>query len=252
MARLRQLLQREARRPQNGCRVPYPGLVAFGPQDAGLCPAIVGNGKKVTFPALLADKHEVTNQQYRYCVQAQQCAAPDEPAGDAHFADGDRALPVVYVTAYDAAQFCSWIGRRLPTEPEWERMARGTDGAPYPWGNTSPRPGQVNAAVGDHQPNALVPADSAAFGSGDSKEGVEQLIGNAREWTATRVRANTHSRTGRPLVMQGTWNGHDRVLALGIVGHGYEDNAATVQDSLEPYDPLTADSQTGFRCVTTA
>ena len=92
--------------------------------------------------------HEVTNQQYRYCVQAQQCAAPDEPAGDAHFAEGDRALPVVFVTAYDAAQFCSWIGRRLPTEPEWERMARGTDGAPYPWGNTPPRPGQVNAARG--------------------------------------------------------------------------------------------------------
>jgi formylglycine-generating enzyme required for sulfatase activity len=110
----------------------------------------------------------------------------------------------------------------------------------------------VNAAVGDHQPDALVPADSAAFSSGDSKEGVEQLIGNAREWTATRVHVNTHSKTGRPLVMQGTWNGHDRVAAVGIVGHGYDDNAATVQDSLEPVDPTTADDQTGFRCVTPA
>ena len=215
-------------------------------------PAIVGNGRHVTFPALLADQHEVSNQQYRYCFQARQCAAPEEPADDARFAKGDRRLPVVFISAYDAAQFCSWIGRRLPTEPEWERMARGTDGAAYPWGNASPRPGQVNAAVGDDVPDSLVPADSAAFGSGDSKEGVEQLIGNAREWTATRVRAKPHSTTGRPLVLQGTWNGHDRVTAVGLIGQGYEDDAASVWDSLAPYEPTTADAQTGFRCIATA
>ena len=59
-------------------------------------PAIVGPGdRRVMFPPLLVDVHEVSNQQYRYCVQAQQCAPPDEPADDAHFADGDRSLPVV-------------------------------------------------------------------------------------------------------------------------------------------------------------
>ena len=97
-----------------------------------------------------------------------------------------------------------------------------------------------------------MPADSAAFSSGDSKEGVEQLIGNAREWTATRVRANTHSRTGRPVVLQGTWNGHDRVPAVAVVGHGYEDDAASVRDSLDTLRPHSADNETGFRCVTTA
>ena len=59
-------------------------------------PAIVGpGGRRVTFPPLLVDVHEVSNQQYRYCVQAQQCAPPYEPADDAHFAEGDRSLPVV-------------------------------------------------------------------------------------------------------------------------------------------------------------
>ena len=108
-------------------------------------PALVGSGnRRVRFVALLVDVHEVSNQQYRYCVQALRCAPPDEPADDARFANGDRRLPVVWVTAYDAEQFCTWLGRRLPTEPEWERIARGTDGARYPWGNAPPRarPGQ--------------------------------------------------------------------------------------------------------------
>src|SRR5712691_9033060 len=137
-------------------------------------PAIVGPGnRRVTFPPLLVDAHEVSNQQYRYCVQAQQCPRPDEPADDAHYATGDRLLSVVWVTAYDAAQFCTWLGRRLPTEPEWERIARGTDGAPYPWGHAPPKPGQANIILGNRQPGGLVPVSSAAFRSGDSGDGVE-------------------------------------------------------------------------------
>lgn len=241
-----------AKTPVRNAWLRYEAIAASPQKTIAGGPAIVGNGRHVTFSPFKADVHEVTNQQYRYCYQAQQCPAPEEPVDNARFAHGNNGLPVVFVTAYDAAQFCSWLGRRLPTEPEWERMARGTDGAAYPWGNAAPEVGQVNATVGDHEAGALVPADSAAFRSGDSKEGVEQLIGNVREWTATRLRINPHSKTGWPLVMLGTWNGHDRVATLGIIGQGYEDNAASVWDSLEPYGPTTTDAQTGFRCVATA
>ncbi len=59
-------------------------------------PAIVGPGdRRVTFPPLLVDRHEVSNQQYRYCVQALRCRLPEEPYGDANFANGNRSLPVV-------------------------------------------------------------------------------------------------------------------------------------------------------------
>src|SRR5207244_2223942 len=69
-------------------------------------PALVGpDNRRVTVRALRVDIHEVSNQQYRYCVEALQCPRPAEPADDAHFADGNRRLPVVYVTAYDAEQF---------------------------------------------------------------------------------------------------------------------------------------------------
>jgi energy-coupling factor transporter ATP-binding protein EcfA2 len=212
-------------------------------------PAIVGSGgRRIAFPPLLVDVHEVSNQQYRYCVQTQQCAPPEEPASDAHFAEGDRSLPVAYVTAYDAVRFCSWLGRRLPTEPEWERIARGTDGAPYPWGNAPPRLGQVNAAiVGQPGPTSLVPADSAALSSGDSRDGIEQLIGNVAEWVATQARYAKEA-----VVLQGNWNGHDHVPSVAIIGGGYQDNALSVPDSLNIGDPSTADNETGFRCVATA
>ena len=157
--------------------------------------------------------------------------------------------PVVWVTAYDAAQFCTWIGRRLPTEPEWERIARGTNGAKYPWGNAAPRPGQVNVGVGGSRPpDALEPAGSAAFRSGDSGDGVEQLIGNAREWTATQAHYAADNTT---VIQQGTWNGRDRAPGLVIIGLGYMDDVTTVVKSRLVSGPNIPDAETGFRCVAT-
>ena len=217
--------------------VPLPGATA-----------IVGSGgRRITFPPLLVDVHDVSNQQYRYCVEAQQCAVPDEPAYDDHFAKGDRSLPVIWVTAYDAVRYCSWLGRRLPTEPEWERIARGTDGALFPWGNTPPSIGQVNAAVGNHQPSGLVPADSAAFSSGDSPAGIEQLIGNVEEWTATVATSTANG----DFVPHGNWNGSDPVNGVAVVGDGYLDNDVNVPASPTSADPSAPDKEVGFRCVTT-
>jgi len=212
-------------------------------------PAVVGrHDRRVMFPPLLVDRHEVTNQQYRYCVQALQCAQPIEPYGDARFANGNRDLPVVYVTAYDAAQFCSWLGRRLPTEEEWERIAQGANGAKYPWGNSPPEQGQVNAVVDKHQPHGLVPADSPALASGQSKDGVEQLIGNAAEWTATWIRTTAN---GRRVLGQGNWNGRERVPALAVMGGGWEENAINAYYVAQTV-PYLVDPEIGFRCVVAA
>ena len=175
-------------------------------------PAIVGPATGGSCSALLVDVHEVSNQQYRYCVQAL-CPPPDEPADAAHFANGNRSLPVVYVTAYDAAQFCPWIGRRLPTEPEWERIARDKR-RPVPLGQYPAYAGSGQRHPGRPQPSGLVPVHSPAFESGESGDGVEQLIGNVQEWTATLARYapnNVH------LLLLGNWNGRARVPAPG--GH---------------------------------
>jgi formylglycine-generating enzyme required for sulfatase activity len=136
-------------------------------------PATVDPGdRRVTFPPLAVDVHEVTNQQYRLCVQARRCAPPEEPYNNEKYVQGDRLHPVVFVTAYNAATFCAWIGRRLPTEAEWERVARATDGRRVPWGAARPRPGQVNAIVAGHKPRGLVPVDAPGFEGGQSAEPV--------------------------------------------------------------------------------
>jgi formylglycine-generating enzyme required for sulfatase activity len=203
--------------------------------------SVVRGGRPLVAP-LRADVHEVTNQQYRYCVEALRCAVPDEPFGDTKFADGNQDLPVVWVTAYDAAAFCSWLGRQLPTEAQWDLIAYGTKGRPYPWGYTPPVPGQVNTTYKGNRERPLQPAVPPAgseYLSGKTVDGVEQLLGNAAEWTAT---------LGDGIKPVGTWNGHDRVETILIMGGGWEgelpETGVPVMGS-----PEVVTEQTGFRCV---
>ncbi len=77
------------------------------------------------------DTDEVTNEQYARCVRAKKC-----PRAGPKYRDFDRPKqPINGVSWYDAAAFCEAQGKRLPTEAEWEKAARGTDGRTFPWGN---------------------------------------------------------------------------------------------------------------------
>ncbi|MFG6104909.1 SUMF1/EgtB/PvdO family nonheme iron enzyme [Leptothoe sp. EHU-05/26/07-4] len=135
---------------------------------------------KVFMPAFYIDKFEVSNRQYRLCETAGACSAPllfPDRIKDSNMLN----YPVVGVTAYQAYDYCQWIGRRLPTELEWERAARGIDGRQWPWGNEPPTLEHANIRFIDRR--ILRPVDS--FEKGVSKEGVFNLVGNAWEWTAS-------------------------------------------------------------------
>jgi iron(II)-dependent oxidoreductase len=138
---------------------------------------------QVDLPAFEIDKFEVTNADFAQFVKAagyQTDAEKEKRTKNwQSVAEGKDNHPVVFVSWNDATAYCQWIGKRLPTEAEWEKAARGTDGRTYPWGNEWD-PSKVNAKETGLRGTAVV----GSFGAGASPYGVEDMAGNVWEWTA--------------------------------------------------------------------
>ena len=95
---------------------------------------------------------------------------------------GSENHPVAMVTWFGAKAYCEYFGGRLPSEIEWEKAARGTDGRPYPWGSDRPDGSQANMSGEDDPYEQTAPVGS--FPAGASPYGVMDMTGNAREWVA--------------------------------------------------------------------
>lgn len=135
----------------------------------------------VYLDAFWMDKYEVTNAQYKRCVDVGRCRMPlstESATRKLYYGNPQyENYPVVTVSWDDARTFCEWAGKRLPTEAEWEKSARGTDGRIYPWGNAFDK-SKANVGEGSR-------GDTTAVGSyptGASPYGVMDLAGNVWEW----------------------------------------------------------------------
>lgn len=131
----------------------------------------------VKLPAYKIDKYVVTNAQYARFVAAT-AHRPPLNWKNGKIPEGQLLRPVTMVDWYDAAAYAKWAGKRLPTEAEFEKAGRGTDGRNWPWGNRM-EPERVNTYY-----NVGSATDVNAFPNGVSPYGVMGLSGNVDEWVA--------------------------------------------------------------------
>lgn len=136
---------------------------------------------RVFVDAFFMDKYEVSVGHYGEFLKATSLEAP--PDWDIMNQPQHQKRPVVNMDWADAATYCKWAGKRLPTEAEWEKAARGTDGRLYPWGNETPT--GLHANFGKKEWNnhaALLPVGKLE--DGKSPYGIYDMAGNAWEWVS--------------------------------------------------------------------
>ncbi|WP_447977432.1 formylglycine-generating enzyme family protein [Candidatus Nitrospira bockiana] len=126
------------------------------------------------------DLYEVTTARYAAFLKETRRAVPLFWETVDLTQHGDR--PVIGVDWADAEAYCRWAGRRLPTEAEWEKAARGTDERRYPWGNHDPTPELANFAIGARFSYAQTLMPVGRYEKGKSPYGVHDLAGNVWEW----------------------------------------------------------------------
>ncbi len=234
---------------------PKDGMtMMYVPAGNFLMGSLVGVGDNDEHPqhtvhldAYWIDQTEVTNGMYELCVNAGECTEPSSNTsytrssyyGNASFAD----YPVINVERDQALAYCQWAGRQLPTEAQWEKAARGTNGQTYPWGNNDP---DVTSA--NYKRNV---GDTTKVGSylvGVSPFGALDMAGNVWEWVADWYAAGYYlsSPTENPT---GPVAGQFLILR----GGSYLDNERSLRSSNRlNYYPSTSSYNIGFRCSLSA
>ena len=136
----------------------------------------------VTLKAFWIDQTEVTNGKYAQCVQGGACQPPADVRsrswGDYYNSPMFAEYPVLNVDWNQASAYCAWAGARLPTEAEWEKAARGTDGRLYPWGMT------LNPDLANYDEQFMDPKPVGSYPGGASPYGALDMAGNVSEWVA--------------------------------------------------------------------
>ncbi|MCU0728161.1 MAG: formylglycine-generating enzyme family protein [Planctomycetes bacterium] len=192
-------------------------------------PFLAGKNRERAFIGpFYIDRTEVTNARYAEFLKATGHPPPDRFLLGAP-REGEEQVPVTWVTLPDAMAFAEWARKRLPTEREWERAARGTEGFAYPWGNDWD-PAKGHFGTGGPLPVGSRPLDV-------SPEGVLDMAGNVAELTLSLF--DREGKKDGPILKGGSWS--DEIHPEYALAHERYQVAREHKDS-----------GTGFRCVLTA
>jgi formylglycine-generating enzyme required for sulfatase activity len=209
------------------------GSDASDPEDA---PA-----HEVDLPAFEIDKFEVTNVDFATFVEATGYETYAKQKGFRTWRDewgeGEDNHPVVMVNWEDALAYCEWLGKRLPTEAEWEKAARGDDGRSFPWGEGWD-PNKANVK----ETGLRTPVTVGSFGEGASPYGVEDMVGNVWEWTADWYQPYPGNTTDDP------YYGEQFRVTRG--GGWFDEEPQATTFNRNAGDPqTTVNDDVGFRCA---
>jgi formylglycine-generating enzyme required for sulfatase activity len=205
---------------------------------------------QVSLDAYYLDKYEVTVGRYAKFLDATGFNGPPKWATMNESLHQKR--PIVNVDWSDASNYCEWAGKRLPTEAEWEKAARGTDGRIYPWGNAPPDPLRANYGKekwNDH--TALVPVGQLK--DGKSSYGIYDLAGNVWEWVSDWYDQDYYA-TSPSRNPKGPENGKYKVLRGGSWDFVPENLRSARRDFNIPLapsyeSPAYRNFNSGFRCA---
>lgn len=211
----------------------------------------------VILDAYWIDKTEVTNRMYADCVDNGPCREPSANTSLTRQTDGKYYYknpeydnyPIIYVSWFDATQYCSWVGRRLPTEAEWEKAASWNDQAKssrkYPWGE------KINCSYANFAyENQLCVGDTKPVGSyptGASYFGLLDMAGNVWEWVFDRYDPQFYSQEPVFTNPTGPPSGDNMVVRGGSFLRGPEDGIRSADRGFFP--PRYTSHNLGFRCA---
>jgi formylglycine-generating enzyme required for sulfatase activity len=184
-------------------------------------------GKTTKLPAFYLDKTEVTNTAYRAFCAATQHPFPKNPVWDKQYFD-KAEYPVLNVSWNEARDFAAWAGKRLPTEEEWEKAARGPEGRLYPWGNWSQSTAANLKGTEDGHANT---APVGSFPYDESPFGILDMQGNVEEWSGSEF-----------------GNGKKVVRGGGFTVAADQASSVTRRGENPELDPAVF-SPVGFRCA---
>jgi len=183
---------------------------------------------------------EVTNQQYKLCVILGECTPPALNHNPG-YNEVERANdPAVGVNFEQAAAYCSFVNGRLPTEAEWEKVARGPEGNTYPWGDTEPSCNLLNYFSCEGRTTSVL-----NYQPGASYYGALDMAGNAYEWVADWYDAAYYQNSPEQNPL-GPSDGTNKSVRSSGYKTEAQDTAVAIRHS---YDPQEQHSDLGFRCV---